>query len=33
MDFKASVDKLSIEEKVRLLTGEDFWTTYALPNI
>jgi len=33
MDFKASVEKLSIEEKVRLLTGEDFWTTYALPNI
>ena len=33
MDFKASVDKLSIEEKVRLLTGEDFWTTYALPDI
>jgi beta-glucosidase len=33
MNFKASVDKLSIEEKVRLLTGEDFWTTYALPNI
>lgn len=33
MDFKASVDKLGIEEKVRLLTGEDFWTTYALPSI
>ncbi len=33
MDFKASVDRLSIEEKVRLLTGEDFWTTYALPKI
>ncbi|MEN9324906.1 MAG: hypothetical protein RL414_660 [Actinomycetota bacterium] len=33
MDFKASVEKLSIEEKVRVLTGEDFWTTYALPNI
>jgi beta-glucosidase len=33
MDFNASVEKLSIEEKVRLLTGEDFWTTYALPNI
>ena len=33
MDFKASIEKLSIEEKVRLLTGEDFWTTYALPNI
>ena len=33
MDFKASVGKLSIEEKIRLLTGEDFWTTYALPNI
>jgi beta-glucosidase len=33
MNFKSSIDKLSIEEKVRLLTGEDFWTTYALPNI
>jgi len=33
MDLKASVGKLSIEEKIRLLTGEDFWTTYALPNI
>lgn len=33
MDFKESFDKLSIEEKVRLLTGEDFWTTHALPSI
>lgn len=33
MNFKESVDKLSLEEKVRLLTGEDFWTTHALPNI
>ena len=33
MDFKASGNKLSIEEKIRLLTGEDFWTTYALPSI
>lgn len=33
MEFKGSVDKLSIEEKVRLLTGEDFWTTHALPSI
>lgn len=33
MDFREEVDALSLEEKVRLLTGEDFWTTYALPNI
>ena len=33
MEFKGSVDKLSIEEKIRLLTGEDFWTTHALPSI
>lgn len=33
MDFKESVKKLSLDEKVRLLTGEDFWTTYALPNV
>lgn len=33
MNFKASVDALTLEEKVRLLTGEDFWTTYALPSI
>jgi beta-glucosidase len=33
MDFKKSVDKLTLEEKVRLLTGEDFWTTHALPSI
>jgi beta-glucosidase len=33
MDFKSKVDTLSLEEKVRLLTGEDFWTTFALPNI
>lgn len=33
MNFKVSVDKLSLEEKVRLLTGEDFWTTHALPSI
>ncbi len=33
MDFRKEVDALSLEEKVRLLTGEDFWTTYALPNI
>jgi beta-glucosidase len=33
MDFKKSVDKLTLEEKVGLLTGEDFWTTHALPSI
>jgi beta-glucosidase len=33
MDFKESVKKLTLDEKVRLLTGEDFWTTYALPSV
>lgn len=33
MDFKAIVSKLTLEQKVQLLTGEDFWTTYALPSI
>jgi beta-glucosidase len=33
VNFKESVSKLSLEEKIRLLTGEDFWTTYALPSI
>ena len=33
MDFKFAVDSLTLEEKIRLLTGEDFWTTYAMPNI
>lgn len=33
MNFKESIVKLSLEEKVRMLTGEDFWTTYAMPSI
>lgn len=33
MNFKESIAKLSLEEKVRMLTGEDFWTTYAMPSI
>ncbi len=33
MDFKNTVEKLSLEEKIQLLTGEDFWTTYAMPHI
>ena len=33
MDFKELIAKLSLEEKVSLVTGEDFWTTVALPSI
>ena len=33
MEFKESVAQLSLEEKVRVLTGEDFWTTWALTSI
>ena len=33
MDIKAKVAQLSLEDKVKLLTGEDFWTTYALADI
>lgn len=33
MNFKESVDKLSLEQKIQLLTGEDFWTTFAQPSI
>ena len=33
MDIKAKVTQLSLEDKVKLLTGEDFWTTYALADI
>jgi beta-glucosidase len=33
MEFKSAVAKLSLEDKVKVLTGEDFWTTYALPSI
>lgn len=33
MDFKENVSKLTLAEKVQLLTGEDFWTTYAQPKV
>jgi beta-glucosidase len=33
MEFKSAVAKLSLEDKVKVLTGEDFWTTWALPSI
>lgn len=31
--MKEAVSKLSLEDKVKVLTGEDFWTTWALPSI
>jgi beta-glucosidase len=33
MNFTVAVEKLSLEDKVKVLTGEDFWTTWALPSI
>lgn len=33
MEFKNAVAKLSLEDKVKVLTGEDFWTTWALPSV
>ena len=33
MDFKSAVAKLALEDKVKVLTGEDFWSTWALPSI
>jgi beta-glucosidase len=33
VDFKSAVANLSLEDKVKVLTGEDFWTTWALPSI
>jgi beta-glucosidase len=33
MDFTSAVAKLSLAEKVKVLTGEDFWTTWELPPI
>jgi beta-glucosidase len=33
MDFTALIAKLTLDEKVSLVTGEDFWTTVALPSI
>ena len=32
-DIQAAIGKLSLEEKVRLLSGEDAWSTFALPNV
>ncbi|MFI7062300.1 beta-glucosidase [Kribbella sp. NPDC050124] len=32
-DFKELLDRLSLEEKVRILTGQDFWSTHPLPGI
>lgn len=31
--MKEAVSKLSLEDKVKVLTGEDFWTTWALTSI
>ncbi|MEU8224315.1 glycoside hydrolase family 3 C-terminal domain-containing protein [Kribbella sp. NPDC048915] len=33
MDFDELVGRLSLEEKVRLLTGRDFWSTHPLPSV
>jgi beta-glucosidase len=33
IDLKARISKLTLEEKIRLVTGEDFWTTWAIPSI
>lgn len=32
-DFKARISALSLEDKIRLITGQDFWTTWAIPSI
>ncbi|MFI6674652.1 beta-glucosidase [Kribbella sp. NPDC050470] len=32
-DVKELLDRLSLEEKVRILTGQDFWSTHPLPGI
>ncbi|MEN9993074.1 MAG: Family ership [Actinomycetota bacterium] len=32
-DIQAAIAKLSLEEKVRLLSGEDAWSTFALPSV
>ena len=32
-DFEALLSRLTLEEKVRILTGQDFWSTYPLPGI
>ncbi|MGZ0153331.1 beta-glucosidase H [Kribbella sp. WER1] len=33
MNFDDLLGRLSLEEKVRILTGQDFWSTHALPAI
>ncbi|MFM2384700.1 MAG: Family ership [Actinomycetota bacterium] len=32
-DVQSTIAKLSLEEKIRLLSGEDAWSTYALENV
>ncbi|WP_433158856.1 glycoside hydrolase family 3 protein [Kribbella sp. CA-247076] len=32
-DFEALLGRLTLEEKVRVLTGQDFWSTHPLPGI
>ncbi|GAB2650172.1 glycoside hydrolase family 3 protein [Kribbella swartbergensis] len=32
-DFTGLLDRLTLEEKVRILTGQDFWSTHPLPGI
>ena len=33
MKFKDLIDQLTLEEKVQVLTGEDFWSTWNVPKI
>lgn len=33
IDFRARISKLTLEEKIQFVTGEDFWTTWAIPSI
>ena len=33
MGYKHLVDQLTLEQKVKVLTGEDFWTTWEIPEI
>ena len=33
MNFDDLLGRLTLEDKVRILTGQDFWSTYALPAI
>ncbi|TDO33969.1 beta-glucosidase [Kribbella sp. VKM Ac-2527] len=32
-DFEALLSRLALKEKVRILTGQDFWSTHPLPGI